>query len=97
VVNAEPTRLIDADEASEIAWGESFEGYEFIAKQHISDHRWYTRQLIVFKHDGALLGFFYMDPKTEMQDGQDRFESDPVKAFAVEGREVTTTVYAVAS
>lgn len=59
----------------------------------MSKHRWYTKQLIVFKRDGALLGFYYLEPASELQEDQNRFEADPVPVFSVTRREVTTTVY----
>lgn len=77
------------DEAQDIA------DAEYVAIQDVSEHRWYTRQLVVFERDGALFGFYYMEPASELQEDQDRFETDPVRVFPVSGREVTTTVYEV--
>jgi hypothetical protein len=91
------TATLDVDTAQEIAWGESFDDYEFVATQEIAQHRWYTARLIVFKQGGHLFGFHYLDPATEMQDGQDRFESDPVPIFPVDGEVITTTVYKAAA
>jgi hypothetical protein len=62
---------ITVDEAEDIAWG------EHVAVQPVSEHRWYDKQLVVFERDGALMGLHYLKPKTEMQEGQDRFEGDP--------------------
>ena len=79
---------ITQDEADDIFYG------EHVAQQFVSEHRWYNRLLIVFQsEDGSLRGFYYMQPATEMQEDQDRYESDPVKTFPVEAREITTTVY----
>jgi hypothetical protein len=78
---------ITVDEAEDIAWG------EHVAVQPVSEHRWYDKQLVVFERDGALMGLHYLKPKTEMQEGQDRFEGDPVPIFPVKAREVVATVY----
>lgn len=79
---------ITVDEADEIREMEAHE------PQVVSKHRWYTKLLIPFTDEaGALRGFFYLDPASELQEGQDRYESDPVKTFAVTSREVTTIVY----
>jgi hypothetical protein len=82
---------ITADDAEDIIYG------DHISMQEVSRHRWYTMRLVVFERDGALLGFYYMDPATEMQEGQDLFEGDPVPVFPVVAREVTTTRYEAAS
>jgi hypothetical protein len=71
--------------------------YENLAMQDVSEHRWYTRKLVVFSQtndNGNLRGFYYLQPATEMQEGQDIFESDPVEIFPVVAKEITTTVYA---
>ena len=81
---------ISADEAEDIL----YDGNRLVAKQEISEHRWYTKELIVFKGDGDILGFYYLNPATELQEDQDRFESDPVEIFPVTSREVKTVVYA---
>lgn len=65
------------------------------AVQTVSEHRWYTKQLVVFEYQGVEVGFYYLKPATELQEGQERFESDPVKVFPVTAREVTSTVYEV--
>lgn len=68
--------------------------YEPVAKQFVSDHRWSTTYLIVYKDDtDALWGFYYDEPATEMQEGQDVFINDPVPTFPVEAREITVTKY----
>lgn len=67
-----------------------------VACQNVSDHRWYTRQPIVFRAptgNRELFGFYYLKPATEEQEDQDRFEADPVPVFRVVGRDVVTTVY----
>lgn len=88
------------DDAREIANGESFtvagEDFEYVTSQEVSRHRWYVKRLIVFKHDGALRGLYYLDPATEMQEGGDEFEADPVPVFKVQAREIKTTVYEAA-
>lgn len=80
---------LPTDEAEEIALG--YDGY--VASQEVSQHRWYTERLIVFKRDHELFGFYYFDPATEMQEDQDRFDSDPVRVFPVVAREQTILVY----
>lgn len=80
---------ITVDEAEDIVWSEP------IARQVVSKHRWYTKQLIVFERDDELWGLHYLDPASEEQDGQERFTAVPVPIFRVQGREVTTTVYEV--
>jgi hypothetical protein len=68
--------------------------YQRVGVRVVSEHRWYAKQLIAFRrNDGELLGFYYLKPASEIQEGQDRFEADPVPTFAVASREVTTTVY----
>lgn len=78
---------LSADDALDIAL------FAHVAVQEVSQHRWYQKQLIVFERDGQLFGFHYDEPASEMQEDQDRFESDPVPVFPVVGREVVTTVY----
>lgn len=78
---------ISTDEAEDIIWG------EHVADQFVSEHRWYNKRLFVFEREGDLYGFYYLDPATEEQEGQDRFEADPVPVFPVVAREVTTVVY----
>jgi predicted RNA-binding protein with PUA-like domain len=82
---------ISIDEAEDIIYADP------VAIQDISEHRWYTKQLVVFKKHGALYGFNYLKPASELQEDQDRFESDRVKIFPVSSRKVTTTVYEVIS
>lgn len=97
MANAEPTGTISTDDAGEIATG-----WQQVAEQEVSKHRWYTKKLIVFRDsegevmpDDGLYGFYYLDPASELQEDQDRFESDPVKVFSVSAREVVSTVYEV--
>lgn len=78
---------ITTDEADDIRWNEA------IAKQEVSGHRWYTKYLIVYKDNDELRGFYYLDPATEDQEGQDEYETDPVETFQVEGKEQTIIVY----
>lgn len=78
---------ISIEEAEDIAWG----GY--LAKQEVSEHRWYTKYLVVFVRDGETLGFHYLEPATEDQEDQDLFEGDPVPVFPVVGHEVTRTTW----
>lgn len=66
-----------------------------LAVQDISNHRWYTKQLVVFEQDGKLMGFYYDQPATELQEDQETFEADPVPTYPVVGVEVKTTIYEV--
>lgn len=65
------------------------------ARQLVSEHRWYTKELIVFRAPTGdhLLGFYYLKPASELQEDQERFESDPVQVFPVYARNVMTAVY----
>jgi hypothetical protein len=67
--------------------------YDAVSNEELDKHRWYTVRELVFKADD---GFFYevsyMDPATEMQEGQDRWDEDhrgKVEAIRVEAKEVT--------
>jgi hypothetical protein len=75
------------DEADDIVYSTS------IPMQTISEHRWYNKCLVVFTREDELLGFHYLAPASELQEDQDRYESDPVQLFPVTAREVITTVY----
>lgn len=77
---------ISVDDAEEAVYGA-------VAIQDVSQHRWYTRQLVVFVHDGSLMGLHYLRPASELQEDQDRFDADPVPIFPVVAKEVVTTVY----
>lgn len=81
-------RTMTTDEAEEY----TYPG-EHIVMQEVSKHRWYTKQLVVIDLDGTPMGFYYLDPASELQEDQDRFETDPVQLFPVTAKEVTTTVY----
>jgi len=61
--------------------------------QKISKHRWYTRYLVVFQHETGLRGFYYDEPATEEQEGQEVFEADPVPTFPVKAEQLTITRY----
>jgi hypothetical protein len=64
-----------------------------VAIQEVSQHRWYTKRLVVIDTVAGLAGFYYFEPATEDQEGQDLFEADPVPVFPVVAREITTTIY----
>lgn len=81
---------ISTDEADEIMWAEP------LATQDVSEHRWYTKQLVVFDRHGDTMGFHYLKPASELQEDQDCYEADPVPIFPVIAREVTSTVYEAA-
>ena len=79
---------ISADDAMEIVYG------DHLSIQDVDEHRWYTKQLVVYADgDMGVRGFYYLKPASEIQEDQDRFEADPVPIFPVVGRTVTTTVY----
>ena len=78
---------IDVDTAEDYV----YDGH--VAIQEVSRHRWYTRRLVVFEDGATLKGFYYLDPASEEQEGQDRFEADPVPVFPVDAKTVTTIVY----
>lgn len=84
------TQSISVEEADDIIDGRP------VAIQHVSKHRWYTRQLVVFERDGEMLGFHYLEPATEEQEGQDVYEGDPVPVFPVISKQITTTEWVVA-
>lgn len=60
-----------------------------LGSEVVSEHRWYTRRTAVFEYEGAFWQVEYMDPATELQGGQDTWDSDIVKATQVEKRPVT--------
>jgi len=63
--------------------------YGAISNTEGDEHRWYTiRELVFEAEDGTHWQVNYMDPASEMQEGQDRWINDPMKAFMVEKREV---------
>jgi hypothetical protein len=70
---------------------------EELSFERIDKHRWYTVCEVVFKADDGLTYMVdYLDPATEMQDGQDRwpidnYKNNSVNAVQVEPKEVTTT------
>lgn len=67
-------------------------------KRAVSQHRWYTKYLIVFGDIGGHYGFYYMEPATEMQEGQDEFELDKdgnVPLFRVHGVDRTITEWRI--
>lgn len=88
---AEPRTTITTEAADEIRFGRS-------TRQEVSGHRWYTKYLIVFGDIGGHYGFYYLDPATEDQEGQDEYETDAdgmVPVFNVEGHDETVTVWTV--
>lgn len=54
-------------------------------------HRWYTVHEMIFEHEGRHWSVSYMDPATENQDGQDRY-NDPDNIVATEVHKVPVTV-----
>lgn len=84
-----PIAVISVDEAEDVLEGVP------LAVQTVSEHRWYAKQLVVFEAPDGLRGFYYLNPASELQEDQDRFESDPVRVYRVAGTEVVKTTYAV--
>lgn len=78
---------IEVEEAEELIL------FDAVAIQPESDHRWYTRELVVYDDDGTLKGFYHDRPKTEEQEGMDEFDSNPVETFLVKEEPVTITKY----
>lgn len=78
---------IDEEMARDLAYGGA------LAMQEVSQHRWHTTMLVVFEHEDQLMGFYFYEPATEMQEGGDEFEAIPVPIFPVIAREVVTTIY----
>jgi hypothetical protein len=72
-------RTMDREEAEDIFYDKEI----LLAVQNLRKHRWYTRQLVVFRHGSDLNAFYYLDPASENQEDQERFESNPVEIFAV--------------
>lgn len=83
---------ITVEQAEDILYDDSR-----LAIQLESEHRWYDKMLVVYRSSNpeGLKGFYYLRPKSEIQEGQDRFESDPVQVFSVASEEVTITSYSV--
>lgn len=81
--------MLSIDEANCIVWG------DHVAKQWVSDHRWHTTYLVVYKQDNALMGFYYLEPATEMQEGGDVYElvDGCVPVFPVTAWEVVKIIY----
>jgi hypothetical protein len=69
------------------------EGCEYVAVQVLSEHRWYNRRLLAFRRDDRLLGIVHRQPKTEVQEGMDEWESDPVRVYHVDAEPVTKIIY----
>jgi hypothetical protein len=65
-----------------------------LGSEVVSEHRWYTRKTAVFEHEGAFWQVEYMDPASELQEGQDLWDNGDdedavVTATQVEKRPVT--------
>lgn len=60
-----------------------------ISNTEEDQHRWFTVRELIFKaKDGNYWLVHYMDPASEMQEGQDRWMYDPMPAVKVEKRQV---------
>lgn len=76
--------------------GVGVDGFIYHCNQDISEHRWYMAEWIIFEHEGQLYGADYMDPASESQDGQDRFDADlddNIDVFPVKAATKTITIY----
>ena len=87
------TRTFTHDELKELDLDWRDHGGLIVSCESIDKARWYTLMRIVFEHDGSLWEIFRMDPATEMQEGQDIWDMDPVTAYQVEPYEATVTKY----
>lgn len=87
------TRTFTHDELEDLELNWSTGGAPIVQCTPRHKRRWYTVMRIVFEHDGAFWQIDRMDPATEMQEGQDRWESDPVVATQVEPYEATVIRY----
>lgn len=90
---AKETREFSHDELEELELDYSTDGAPIVECEPWDKRRWYTVMRIIFEHDGALWRIYRMDPATEMQEGQDKWGSDPVVATRMEPYEVTVTKY----
>lgn len=64
-----------------------------VLREVVGQHRWSVLYRVIFEHENQLWEIEYNEPATEMQEGQDRFWSDPVEARQVETYEKTVTGY----
>lgn len=90
---ASVTRGFSHDELEELGLDWKRSGPPVIECETIDKRRWYSVMRIVFRHDGAFWQINRSDPATEMQEGQDIWIDDPVKAVQVEPYEATVTKY----
>ena len=68
--------------------------YDAVYEDTVDKRRWYSvMELVFLADDGKHYMVDYMDPATEMQEGQERWDEDSqglVEAILVEPKEVTT-------
>lgn len=79
----------ELEEEYDLPWGAIYE-------ETVDKRRWYSvLELVFLADDGKHYMVDYMDPATEMQDGQDRWEDSRgyVEATQVEPVEVTTIAW----
>ena len=92
---AKVTRQFTIEELEE-EYDLPYGGYELSFKR-IDKHRWYTICEVVFKADDGLTYMVdYLEPATEMQEGQDRwpidnYTNETVLGIQVEPQEIITT------
>jgi hypothetical protein len=81
------TRIFTEDELDEFDIGP----WNAVSFEPVEKHRWYTVHDMIFEHEGKHWLVSYMDPATEMQDGQERyFDPDRIEAVEVHEVEVIT-------
>lgn len=88
------TRTFEAEFLTEeicVTWGKSSK--RVVLHEAVDKRRWYTNTRVIFSHEDQLWEIFYMDPASEVQEGQDRFYENPVKATLVEPFEKTVIDY----
>lgn len=82
---------ITEQEAQEIYYDE-----KYVAVEEGGDHRWWRPIYVTFSSDGKFYQFMYMQPLTEVQEDQDRFEVDRdgmIECYEVEPYEFKETRY----
>lgn len=90
---ATTTRTFTVAELEELQLDYLDSGAPIVQCEAYDKRRWYTVMRIVFEHDSALWQIERMDPNSEIQEGQDKWSSDPVVATQVEAYEVPVTKY----
>lgn len=71
-------------------------GAKILATEDVEEARWGTRRIVVFEHDSKVWAVQFYDPATEMQEGMDIWEEDPVVATEMRPEQVTVTRWVAA-